>query len=188
MDRDIDSATLAEINADQCIPVNLLEIEWDNTYTRICDFNRDITHDGNTYVAMGHYLGFSEIEETSQLTTGTLTGSLSGVDNTFIALFLSENYLDRPINLYKGFLDSALTLIADPILMFSGRMHKPLIQENPDDGTCTLSIEAASHWVDFERRSGRHTNHAEQQVWFAGDLGFSFASEVMKDVPWGRKS
>jgi hypothetical protein len=66
-------------------------------------------------------------------------------------------------------------------------MHKPVIQENPDEGTCTLAIEAASHWVDFERRSGRHTNHAEQQVWFAGDKGFEFASEVMKDIPWGRK-
>ena len=104
MDRDIDSATLAEINADQCIPVNLLEIEWDGTYTRICDFNRDITVDGNTYVAMGHYLGFSDIEETSQLMTGTLTGSLSGVDKTFIALFLTEKYLDRPIKQGEAYL------------------------------------------------------------------------------------
>jgi hypothetical protein len=188
MDRGADSATLAQINADQCIPVNLLEIHWDDQISRISDFNQTVTHNSNDYTAMGHFLAFSDIEETSELMTGTLTGSLSGVDKTFISLFLSENYIDRQIDLYKGFLDSSLTLVSDPLLIFSGRMHKPVIQENPDEGTCTLAIEAASHWVDFERRSGRHTNHAEQQVWFAGDKGFEFASEVMKDIPWGRNT
>jgi hypothetical protein len=61
-----------------------------------------------------------------------------------------------------------------------------VINENPDEGSCTIAISATSHWVDFERRPGRHTNHAEQQVWFPGDLGFEFSSEIVKEIRWGR--
>lgn len=185
MDRGADSTTLAEINADQCAPVHLLEIHWDEEVSYLSDFNRTITYNSNNYVGLGHMLGFSDVEETSALVTGTLSFSLSGVDKTYLSFFLSRNYIDREVRLYKTFLDSALSLIGTPILIFSGRIHKPVIQENPSDGTCTLAIESASHWVDFERRSGRHTNFLEQQVYFPDDKGFEFASEVMKDIKWG---
>ena len=115
-----------------------------------------------------------------------MSGELTGVEKTFISAVLSENYIDRVVTIYKAFLNSSMALITDPILIFSGRLNQPSITENPDAGTSTVSLTATSHWVDFERRPSRHTNHAEQQIHFSGDKGFEFASEITKEITWGR--
>ena len=84
-------------------------------------------------------------------------------------------------------MDSAQALVIDPVLIFEGRMDSPVISENPDSGNSTISISATNSWVDFERKTGRHTNHEEQQIHFAGDKGFEFASEIITDIVWGKK-
>jgi hypothetical protein len=82
--------------------------------------------------------------------------------------------------------DDDLAIVADPILIFEGRMDSPVIDENPDDGSCTVTVSASNAWVDFERLSGRHTNHEEQQIFFPGDKGFEFVSAVTSEITWGR--
>jgi hypothetical protein len=185
-DRNATAAWITQAEASANRPVHLLELVFDSATTRLTDADRTITWGGNDYLALGHFLGFSDIEESSEVEVTSMTGTLSGVDQTYVSLFLSETYLDRPVNLYKAFLDAGLGVVSDPLLIFSGRLNQPVINENPDDGTCTLAISATSHWVDFERRPGRHTNHAEQQVWFPGDKGFEFSSEIVKEIRWGR--
>jgi len=44
----------------------------------------------------------------------------------------------------------------------------------------------ASHWADFEKKSGRVTNSNSQSLHFAGDKGFDFAANIVKDIKWGR--
>lgn len=185
-DRNATAAWITQAEASANRPVHLLELVFDSTTTRLTDADRTINWGGNDYLALGHFLGFSDIEESSEVEVTSMTGTLSGVDQTYVSLFLSETYLDRPVNLYKAFLDASLGVVSDPLLIFSGRLNQPVINENPDDGTCTLAISATSHWVDFERRPGRHTNHAEQQVWFPCDQGFEFSSEIVKEIRWGR--
>jgi hypothetical protein len=92
------------------------------------------------------------------------------------------------LRIWKGFLDANLAVVVDPILIFEGRMDSPVIDENPDNGSCIVSVSATNAWVDFERKSGRHTNHEEQQIFFPGDRGFEFVSELTKEITWGRKA
>ena len=33
---------------------------------------------------------------------------------------------------------------------------------------------------------GRKTNTNSQQLYFAGDLGFDYASQTVQDIKWGR--
>ena len=177
-----------EMAADQCIVVHLLELHWDDAIVRLTDFNRELTTSNGTYTALGHLLSFSDIEETSELITSNITAQLSGIEQSMIALFLSENYLDRQMDLYKCFLTSAMTPVADPVLIFSGRINKPIIAEDPESGTCSIGIEAASHWVDFERRGGRHTSHNEQvSRWDPTDKGFQYSDQVLDEIKWGIK-
>jgi hypothetical protein len=177
-----------EMSADQCIVVHLLELHWDEGVVRMTDFNRDLTTDAGVYIGFGSFLGFSDIEETAELITSSMTAQLSGVDQSVMAMLLSKHYLDRQMDLYKCFLNSAMTPIDDPVLMFSGRINKPAISEDPESGTCVISIEAASHWVDFERRGGRHTSHNEQRSrWNPNDKGFQYSDAVLSDIKWGIK-
>ncbi len=186
-DRGATAAVIAELGKSKNQPFHLVDVDFDVTPQYITDAWANIVWNGQTYTALGHFLGFSDIEESSELQVASLTIQLSGVDQSEIAAVLGENYIDRPIRIYKGFLDENNAVIADPVLIFEGRMDSPVIEENPDDGTCTVSVTATNAWVDFERLSGRHTNHEEQQIFFPGDMGFEFASEVTGEITWGRK-
>jgi hypothetical protein len=178
-DRGATAAVITEIEKSKNQPFHLIEVEFSVNTFYLTDAYRDIVWDnggGNhTYIALGHFLSFSDIEETSTVQVSSLTVQLSGIDQTFLSAVLSEYYIDRPLKIYKGFLDDTMAVVADPILIFEGRMDSPIISENPDDGSCILSAAATNTWVDFERLAGRHTNHEEQQIF----------SELTKEIRWG---
>lgn len=185
-DRSASASVLTEIAADANTPVHLLEILFDSSTIRMTDCHVPLTWNGNEYLAFGHFLGFSDIEETSEFRVSTMTGTLSGIDQSFISSFLTENYIDRTVNLYKAFLNQYDAVISSPVLIFSGRMSAVTISDDPDGGTSTIAVEAASQWVDFERRPGRRGTNEDQQFHFPGDRGFEFAAEMNKDIYWGR--
>lgn len=188
MDRNATAAAVTQLGNAQNFPVHLLAFYFDSGTVYINDTNIPITYDSNEYLAYGHLLGFGDIEETSELVVSSLSISVSGVDQAYISKFLSEPYIDRQVKIYKAFLDvNTEALIADPILIFDGRMDSPSISDDPDAGTCGISVSCTNAWVDFERRPHRKTNHEEQQIWFSGDKGFEFASEITKEVKWGRE-
>jgi hypothetical protein len=187
MDRNATSTVLTEIGKSKNFPVHLLDIYFDNGRASLTDAYKDIEFGTVNYTATGHFLGFDAIEETTELVVQKLNISLSGVDQTYISTVLGGQYIDRKVALYLGFLDeNTEQLIDEPILIFDGRMDQPNISEDPSKGTCTITVSCTNAWVDFERRPMRRTNHAEQQIHFAGDKGFEFASEVTKEILWGR--
>jgi len=114
--------------------------------------------------------------------------ALSGVDSSMTAIVLSERYLGRPLRILRGWLGEDGKLLAAPVAIFEGRMDRPTIQENPEDGSSTVAISASNIWVDFEHRPGRTTNHEQQQIFYPGDMGFQYAADIFKDLPWGRES
>jgi len=99
---------------------------------------------------------------------------LSGVVQDSIALLLSNNYIDRRVVIYKGFYKRG-RVVVDPISIFDGRADSPVIEEDPGSGKCTVTLSAAQHWIDFERLPGRHTNDAEEQIFFPGDKASSLS-------------
>ena len=187
MDRGTTAAFQTEIAKAANRPVHLVEVHLDSGVTYMSDGYKSITHDGNEYLGLGHFLGFSDIEEAAEVIVSSMTVSLSGVDQVWISNLLQNDYIDRTIKIYTAFLDNSQALVIDPVLIFEGRMDQPVIGENPDDGTSVISVSATNAWVDFQRKTGRHTNHTEQQVYFSGDKGFEFASEIVKDIVWGKK-
>jgi len=185
-DRGATEAVVLELGKAKNQPIHLVDVLFDTTPIYITDAWRSVVWGGHTYTALGHFLGFSDIEETSELQVANLTTQLSGVDQSVVSAVLSENYIDRPLIIRKAFLDDEMTVIADPVLIFEGRMDNPVIDENPEDGSCVVTVSASNAWVDFERLSGRHTNDAEQQIFFPGDKGFEFVSQVTSEITWGR--
>ena len=167
-------------------PVHLAEIFFDDETVRMNDGYKTITYSSNDYTAVGHFMGFSAIEESVEVMVSKVQLSLSGVDQSMISRFLNKEYIDRQVKIYTAFLNDAQVLIADPVLIFEGRMDAPVITDNPIAGDSKITVSATNSWVDFSRKTGRHTNHEEQQVFFAGDKGFEFASEIVKEIIWGK--
>ena len=169
-------------------PVHLVEVTFDDETVRMNDGYKTITYANNDYTAVGHFMGFSSIEESVEVIVSKVNLSLSGVDQSMISRFLNKEYIDRQVKIYTAFLTDAQVLVANPVLIFEGRMDSPVITDNPVGGTSQISVSATNTWVDFSRKTGRHTNHEEQQVYFAGDKGFEYASEIVKDIVWGKRS
>jgi hypothetical protein len=186
MDRNASASVITELGAEQNFPVHLCEVYFDGETIYLTDAYRQVSWAGRIYISMGHLLGFGDIEETHELVVSNMSVSLSGVDQIYISKFLSVSYIDRQIKIYKAFLNTNTeAVIADPVLIFDGRMDQPVIAEDPDAGTSVVTVNCTNAWVDFERRPGRKTNHEEQQIWFPGDKGFEFASEITKEIKWG---
>lgn len=167
-------------------PVHLVEIVFDDETLWMNDSFKDITYDGNNYIGASDFLSFSDIEETVEISVSKVTLSLSGVDKVWIGKVLTKEYIDRTVRIYTAFLSDAYALVSDPVLVFEGRIDQPTISEEWTSGKSTVSISATNSWVDFSRNTGRHGNNAEQQIYFPNDVGFEFASEIVKDITWGK--
>jgi hypothetical protein len=175
------------------------------------DNHRHVEFEGQTYTALGHLLGYEGIQESSDFQISTVRVTLSAVDQALIASLLLYDYIDRELDIWRCFFtipadvaagswdDSGSwdddgffsetgqtdQLIADPVKIFSGRMGEPVIAEDPVAGNNTISLTASSHFSDFERRPGRHTNHSEQQAYFLGDRFFEGWGNPDEEVVWG---
>ena len=185
MDRGSTGAFQTEIVKSANKPFHLVKLSFDDVSYFLSDAYIPVTYDSNTYTPTGSFLAFSDIVETNESNIETISISLSGVDTTYINLFLTGGYLDRTVQIYKAFLDSNDALVSDPLLIFDGRLNNPVIKEDVDAGTSTIAVQASSLFVDFDRINTRFTNNESQQSFFAGDTGFRFSSVVVKELNWG---
>ena len=186
MDRGSTSGFQTEIVKSSNKPFHLVKLSFDDVSYFLSDAYIPVTYDSDTYTPTGSFLNFSDIVETNEANIETITISLSGVDQIYLNLFLAGGYLDRTVQIYKAFLDSNDALVSDPLLIFDGRLNNPVIKEDVDNGTSTVSVQASSLFVDFERINARFTNNESQQSFFAGDTGFRFSSVVVKELNWGQ--
>lgn len=187
MPRNSTAAVKAEWGKAVNRPVHLLEFDF-QPWVYMTDAWRQIEWGGNVYLASQYPLTVSGFGETAELLVNSCTITLSGVDQTIIATLLLETYFDRRVRVRLAMLDEAGAVVADPVLVFEGRMSRPVIATDPDGGTCTCAIECSSVWADFERLPGRHTNDAEQQSYFPGDRGFEHVERIPAQIFWGRNT
>ena len=181
------TAFQTEIKKDQSHPLHLIEVYLDSATYYVTDNYRDVVYSSNTYDALGFFLNFANIEESTEVTASRITLSLSGVDQQYTNLFLTENYVDRRVVIRKAFINTSNALIADPVTIFDGRLDSPVITEDAESGLATIAVVASNQFVDFEKTPGRYTNHENQQLHYPGDNGFIYASQIIKDIVWGQE-
>jgi hypothetical protein len=177
---------IAEVALAANAPIHLFELYLTGATTYATDAAIAISWNGHTYPAVGTLIGFDGVEETTDLTIGQARITLAAVDQSLIATLLTYELIDRQLVIRKGFLNSSSGVLVDPIPIFDGRCDAPVINEDPDAGSCTITLSASSQWIDFERTPGRKTNSADQQLWFPGDLGFEYVSQLSRDITWGK--
>ena len=164
--------------ASSTVPAEGVEV-----YMTDCYRDLTLTVDGATksYQATGNLMSFNTIQESTDLQISSLSVILSGVDRTFTAALLSYEYLDQPVRVYRVFLDQNEVV-----------QHVPMLTDDPSAGSSTISLSAASTFVDFERRSGRKTNQSEQDLYrsinslTAEDTGYEYNTNSATEIWWGR--
>jgi len=183
MSRSIPSSLLTVLDDDSINMCHLLEIHLSST-SYLTDAGQDISYNSNSYVASSHFLNVQTVKESSELRVGSTKLVLSGVEQSFISSFLSSGYVSRQVRVLRVFLDGNNAIIGSPVLIYDGRINGYNVKDTQD--TSVVELDIASHWSDFEKRSGRKTNSNSQSLFFTGDLGFDFSANIVKDLKWGK--
>jgi len=184
MPRGISAALITELAKDSFNLCNLIFIDV-GSGLYLTDYFHDITYDGNDYLASDHLIGVGSPRESRDLRVNNLTVQVSGVEQSYISLFLQNDFVNKQAIIRKAGIDDDGSIIGDPMITFNGRVTRFEIRESKS--TSEVSIEIASHWADFDKKGGRLTNNNSQQFFFDGDIGFEYAANTVRDLKWGRK-
>jgi hypothetical protein len=164
----------------------LVEILFD-TPIRVTDAPRDITHDSNTYLAVGGILSFDEITENVSFEIPDVNITFSGLpffDNSNRNLsteLQTADYTEKDVRILRHYSDLSGSTVG-AFEVYKGRVQK--ISMAADMETATVVVETASHWGDFDRENGRFTNENSQKAIFSGDEGLQFARDIQKEIEW----
>ena len=183
MPRTVNASTITALASDSIRMCHLVQVDFD-TVIRITDNFHAVTKGADSFLAVGHLLGIGQTQETQELRIGSLQISLSAVDQAYVSIFLSSDYLNRRVRIWKAVLDSSGAIVGDAIPTFDGEITGFSIAE--DQQSSTITVSCSSHWADFERKAGRLTNNNSQQYFFPTDTGFRFAANSIKDIKWGK--
>lgn len=168
---------LVEFNLDT--PLYLTTAQWNITAST------DTSGGSQTYLAQGNFLGFSSLTETTELRVNNVTLTFSAATTTFVNIALSDNYLHRPIRIYKAFFNtSTLALISSPFLIYDGTITGVNISDTATDTLVTF--DTSNQFYDFDRIAGRRTNSGSNRRFFPADRGLDFSTTEINDIRWGR--
>ena len=105
MARGLTSAVKTELATGNINPVLLIEIEF-STPVYLTNASFDITSSvsgtSRTYASNGHFKSITGISETNKPTKNSLALTLSAVDQTYIALVLNENIINKDVSCLQG--------------------------------------------------------------------------------------
>lgn len=182
--RDLTSSVQAAISADAVSPILFFEGEFASGYVRVWSGIGEVSWNSQTWQGIGTLGGISSIHESSDIQANGVTVTFSGIPSDLISLSLGDAVQGKLGRIYFGFMNEANEIIADPALMFEGRLDIPAIEENGD--TATIQISYESRLIDLQKPRERRYTSEDQQLEYPGDLGFEFIPSLQeKNIKWG---
>ena len=183
----IDSAITNRLGADHQELFVAVKAEFDSDTVRIWSGTDDLTISSETYTGAGSLLTIGNIEDTFDLKSTGLSVGISGMDATVLNLALTENYQNRPITVFMGFLMGGSNESAGEMTVFKGRMTNITISDDPNGST--VNVDAENRLIDLERPSNLRYTAESQQFLHSGDTGFNRIQQLQdKQITWGQKN
>lgn len=183
----LDTAIVNRLGADHQELFFAIKAEFDTSTIRLWTGTEDLTISGATYTGAGSLLNISDVEETQELKSSGLSITLTGMDATVLDYALTENYQNRPITLFLGYLYGSTNETVGTLTLFKGRMITMTVNDSPDGATITLDCE--NRLVDLNRPSNFRYTKDSQEFLHAGDKGFDRVASLQdKEIIWGQKS
>jgi len=196
-----------EVEKNQIKTFHLMELHFEDSSQALLNANLyftdnfyDINYDSatapdsgsNTYTALGKFLSFGSVIESTAIKVNAITVGISGVDVADISDVVHSNVVNKRVVIYRTFLDSSNQFQTNrTFLLFDGNIKNFSCSEGPEKSNINFSV--ATHWANFEAQNGRITNSSTQYYTkrynstetFKDDRGFEYSSIFVKDVHWG---
>ena len=187
MSRSLTSGMQSAVTADLVRPILLVQCAFDSGNLNLWNGIGDLTVDSVDYVGAGTLLSVGEISETSELAANGLNVALSGVTEPLISKARDEDYQGRELKVLMGAMDDSNSVIADPVIIFSGFMDTMVINDGAE--TATIQVTVENRLIEFERNRVRRYTAEDQKIDYPNDKGLEFVAEIAeKEITWGRRN
>jgi hypothetical protein len=183
----LDTSIINRLGADEQALFFAVKAEFDTDDILVWSGTDDLIINSETYTGAGTLLNISNSEDNLELKSNGLVIGLSGMDTTVVNYALTENYQNRPITVFLGYVMGGTNEVAGTLTLFKGRMTSLIINDTPDGSTVT--IDAENRLVDLDRPSNFRYTKESQNYLHSGDTGFNrVASMQDKQINWGKTS
>ena len=164
-----------------------LKAEFDTETIYLWNGTEDLAISGDTYIGAGSLLSIGAAEESSDLSSQGMTITVSGMNKAVLDLALTENYQNRFLTVFLGYLMGGSNEVAGTFTLFKGRMTAMTVNDTPQGAT--ISIDAENRLVDLERPSNFRYTKESQNFLHSGDTFFNRVASLQdKEIIWGRSS
>ena len=164
-----------------------LELTSVNGFLYIHNSIGTIVWDAQNWLGVGDLGDIGVVQEGEEISPYGLLLTLSGIDSTLIDETVNQDYFNRPVKVYIGYLvTNTHALVEDPTLMWSGKIDDMTLLLGK---TNAIQLRAESDLAIFDNSSDELYSDAGLQDQFAGDLYFIYQT-AMKDLRlrWGGQS
>jgi hypothetical protein len=185
MARTLPAALATELSATELKPFYAIEMFFDSGTVRFWTGYDEITVNSEDWTGAGTVLGISNSNESTDLSANGLTLTFNGLESSFVAIALTENYRGRTVKVYLGCLDSDNQPVSNLYQLFAGRMD--IMSINEDGKVANLTITAENVLIDLERARVRKYTDEEQRKRYPNDASLEFVATLQdKQIVWGR--
>lgn len=182
MTRNLTTAALNAVQAEVVDRTTAIALEFASGTVRMCGAPWSIFIDGDEFLGVGQLGSISTIEESAELQSYGLTIGLSGIPRDSVALALTQEYQGLPGTVWEVPLTAGGAAVADPIVIFRGRMDQLSIDLGE---TAMVTVKLQNRLTDWERPRVRRYTTEDQQRLHPGDRGFEFVSAtVEREIVW----
>ena len=183
----IDTALLSKLDDAHAFVFFAVKAEFDTSTIAVHTQTGELSFGGTTYEGAGTLLGITGTEDSSDLKSDGITVSLSGMTPEVLTYALTENYQNRPITVFQGFLDAAGSKVTGTLTLFKGRMQNITLSDDPD-GNSAVIVQAENRLIDLRRPSNLRYTKESQEFVASGDTGFNRIQSLQeKKIVWGNR-
>ena len=184
MARDLTAAVKAEIGKRRVSPIILVRIDFNTGTVRVWSGIGDLLWNGDTYNGVGDLGSIGRPRETTEIQAEGISFELSGIPSSNLSLALQEARRNKPAKAWLGFMDDQGNVIADPFMLFSGRVDSAEIEEGGE--TATVRVIAESILARLQTPNERRYTDEDQKIDYPADKGLEFVASLQdKQLVWG---
>ena len=180
VERDLTAGMVTEITAKALAPIILIEGEFATGTARYWSGIGTLSWNGYDWTGVGDLLAISPIEESTQMSAKGFTVTLGGQSSASLALALSACRQGKPGRIWLGALDATGAVVADPVLLRSGRLDTA--GESDAGDTATIAVTYEDNNNDLERAMDYRYTTESQRLFYPDDLGFEFVQGLQDAV------
>jgi hypothetical protein len=184
----LDAAQLAQISGPVAGVVWLIELDFVDQTHRFSTFNVPLTVSGNTYQALGNLAAVSDLQESLDTDTQTVTLSLDVVNQGMLASVMGnvEGYRGRQARVLLLLLDEQFRPVGPARLRFSGEMEPIKVsRDSPGLGGGSVSgrIELPVSRAGLSRArnaDGLRLTDEQQRSTYPADKGLEYVRKLIE--------